>query len=214
VSRVRLAPLRLVAVAVGYAAMQLVLGGPTGPAGRATIDPTASASPQAARKPHTNSPLVSDAGSDRSAVVASATRYLQLLDDPSPQAARSLAALTVSPLQPIALRAQAARASLEHNLATYTFVGGWRLGWRIDELTSGYARVAIWTVGLVAGPREVMAPYWSTTLCTLRRLGSHWRVSAARTVPGPTPPSAAAPASVAEAFARAAASFHRFDDAA
>lgn len=213
-SRLRLPLLMLIAATAGYAGMQLALGGPVEQSGTGSGKPRASATTKPARKPETRSPVVSDNRGGWSPVVATATRYLQLLDDPSLQAAKSLAALTLSPLRPLALRAQAAQASLEHHLATGTFAAGWRLGWRIDELTSGRARVAIWTVGLVAGPREVLAPYWSTTSCTLRRLGSQWRVSAARTVRGPTPPGAAEPASASEAFARAAASFHRFADAA
>jgi hypothetical protein len=207
-------PLMLIAAAAGYGVMQLVLSGTGGRAGMDPVEPRASTSTQPAHTRGTSSPAARTAGSGPLSAVASAMRYLQLLDDPSGQAARSLGALTASPLRPFALRAQAARASLERDLPAGTFAAGWRLGWRIDDLTSGHARVAIWTVGLVAGPDEVLAPYWSTTSCTLRRVGAHWQVSAARTIPGPTPPSAAASPSVAEAFARAAASFHHFNDAA
>jgi hypothetical protein len=69
-------------------------------------------------------------------------------------------------------------------------------------------------MGLVAGSNDVVAPYWSTTVCALRLTDGRWLLSSARTLPGPTPPTPGAPRKSVLAFARAAASFHRFGDAA
>ncbi len=214
-SRPRLIALVLLAVVVGYGAVQLLIGGGHGDTAKPAVTSSTTGTTSGFRDGRS--------GADRPAgaavrprwpvTVAVADRYLQLLDDPSTAAAAALKVVTVAPLRARALGAEAAATSLRRGFPRGTFAGGWRLGWRIEKTAPRRSTVAIWTVGLVAGPGEVIAPYWSTTVCTLRLIGGSWRISSAHTLPGPTPPTPDSPQSAIGRFARAADTFHQFGDA-
>lgn len=148
--------------------------------------------------------------------VATAATYLELLDRTSimPGTGARLDAITLSPLTAQALAAAAAGGELLVRLARWgpAFVRGWRLGYSVESYSPALARVAIWAMGIVQSAREVLAPQYSTTMCTLRWVDGGWRVAAARTVAGPTPRlDGSDPAAVA-AFARSADRFHAFGD--
>lgn len=146
-----------------------------------------------------------------------AALYLQVLDSASRSAAtlRQVRALTVPPLTAQALRAEAVTAALKAKLSQPgpAFIRGWRLGWRLVAFDPRAARIAVWAMGMVQSPREVLAPSYSTTLCTLRWDDGGWRVSAAVTKPGPTPPSDGSDHSAVASFVRAANRFQTFVDA-
>ena len=201
-TRPRLLIALVLAAAAGYAVVQAALG-TSRPApsakGAATTPASSSVGARADRSP--------------SGAVAAASNYLQLLDRASPAASASLRAATLPPLTGPALQAEAAASELKRKLTSGAFVRGWRLGWRVDSYTPSSATVAIWTVGVVAGATEVVAPDWSMTVCTLRWSGARWRVSAAHNVPGPTPPSAGADPAAVSTFARAALAFHPYENA-
>jgi hypothetical protein len=203
----------VVAAVVGYALAQLAFGATHG--APATTQPGArSAHRQLPRPPQASRP---QSPYSRLAAVAAAARYLHALDPAPPSTARQvrLRELTAAPFTAEALRAQASAASLAQQLSRRgpTFMRGWLLGYRLVSYTRARARVAIWTVGLVASPAEVVAPQWSTTVCTLVWADGSWRVSDAQVTSGPTPPSAGAdPAATAE-FARAADPYRSFSDA-
>lgn len=149
--------------------------------------------------------------------MAAAASYLRLLDQASVAAGTlaRLRALTLAPLTAQALRAEAASAALARRISFTgrAFLGGWRLGWQVASYTPATARVAVWTMGMVESAREVVAPDWSTTVCTLRWSAGAWKVSSARASAGPTPPSDGTEPAAVTAFARSASVFHRFDDA-
>ena len=201
-SRPRLLIALVVAAAAGYAVVRAALDG--GPPAR----PAMGAAPAPA-----SSSVGATADRSPGGAVAAASNYLQLLDEASPTADASLRAVTLPPLTAQATQAEAAAVALTRRLSPAAFVRGWRLGWRVDSYQSTSATVALWAVGVVAGPTEVVAPDWSTTVCTLRWSGRRWRLSAARTVPGPTPPTGGADPSAVATFARAAFALHPFQDA-
>ncbi len=94
-----------------------------------------------------------------------------------------------------------------------TFTQGWRLGYRVDAYSPSRARVQIWTMGVMAGAAGVLAPAYSTTTCALRWSDDAWKVAAAQTTPGPTPPPDDSDPGAVTAFASAAARFRPFQDA-
>jgi hypothetical protein len=149
--------------------------------------------------------------------VVAADGYLRALDPATTEGSSlvTLRAITLPRLTSQALRARAAAVTVarEASASGAGFMRGWQLGWRVISYTPPVARVAIWTMGLAAAPNEVVAPDWSTTLCTLRRVGRAWRVQEAATSPGPTPPSDGSDRAAVAAFARAAATFNSFNDA-
>ena len=124
-----------------------------------------------------------------------AASYLRVLDEqPAPtDVDAALRRLTAPQLTTRALQVRASISELGRKLnsAGATFVGGWRLGWRVDSYSSNRAVVSIWTVGAAAGPGDVVAPDWSTTVCTLewaatgveghRRAHKRWAHSSGRT---------------------------------
>jgi len=216
----------LVAVAVlGYVVAQTVLssrGSPPRPAGaRAGLQSPAAAgsSPRLTASrgaPSAASPLGVFAHSEPGAVAAAAD-YLQLLDQASiaPDTLARLRTLTLAPLTAQALAAEAASAALAQRISFTgrAFLGGWRLGWQVASYTPTTARVAVWTMGMVERAGEVVAPDWTTTVCTLRWSAGAWKVSSARASAGPTPPSDGTDPAAVTAFARSASVFHRFADA-
>lgn len=165
--------------------------------------------------PSTVVPLgVSD--SERGAVAAAA-RYLQLLDQASTVATTETAvrAVTVPPLQREALTAEAGGAAVKRRLLAEgpAFIMGWRLGWRTLSYTPTTARIEVWAMGLVESQREVVAPSYSTTVCSLRWTSTGWAVFAATTRPGPTPPPDGSDPAAVASFVSSAAGFRPFGDA-
>jgi hypothetical protein len=148
---------------------------------------------------------------------SAAALYLQVLDDASSSRAisRQLRALSLPPLTAKAVRVEAASAALKAKLSDQgpSFVQGWRLGWRVFSFNPRVARIAVWAMGMVQGPREVLAPDYSTTLCTLRWTGGRWRVFAAATNPGPVPPIDGSNHSAVALFVREANRFRPLTDA-
>lgn len=161
-------------------------------------------------------PGVLVARSERGAAAAAAS-YLQLLEPTAPSAGvvARLRALTVAPLTGEALHAQEVSGALARrlSLAGPAFVRGWQVGWRVDSYSTTSARVAVWTMGLVEAASEVLAPYWSTSVCTLAWSHGSWRVSEARTTPGPTPPPDGIDRAAVASFVRSATVFQAFSDA-
>ena len=149
--------------------------------------------------------------------MAAAASYLRLLDQASiaPGTLARLRALTLAPLTAQALAAEAASAALARRISFTgrAFIGGWRLGWQVASYTPTTARVAVWTMGMVERAGEVVAPDWSTTACTLRWSAGGWKVSAAQTGSGPTPPSDGTDPAAVTAFVHSASVFHPFTDA-
>jgi hypothetical protein len=149
--------------------------------------------------------------------VAAAANYLQLIDGSGPEADRmaGLRAVTTAPFTARALAAVpvVARLRARVSAAGPAVIEGWSLGWRVSSSTSTHAQVQIWTMGIVVGPAAFVAPDWSTTTCTLVWSDGAWRVAAALTAAGPTPPGPDSSRSQATAFARAASRFEAFGDA-
>ncbi len=202
-----------VAAVVGYALAQLAFGATHG--APATTQPrTQPAYRQSPRPPQASPP---QSARSRLAAVAAAASYLHALDPAPPSAARQarLRDLTAAPFTAEALRAQASGAALAEQLWRRgpTFMRGWLLGYRLVSYTRARARVAIWTVGLVASAAEVVAPQWSTTVCTLAWSDGSWRVSGAQVTSGPTPASDSTDPAAAAEFARTAAPYQAFSDA-
>jgi hypothetical protein len=156
----------------------------------------------------------------RSAIgaVDTAVKYLKAFDHPLSHgdAVRFLRGITLAPLTVGADRGLSAVMKLEARLAGNKagFVQGWTLGWRLESASPQVAQVEIWTMGTVVSRVEVLAPYWSTTTCLLRWSHDRWKVAAASSAPGPTPPSRGASAAAIESFVRSASSFHPFADEA
>ena len=149
--------------------------------------------------------------------VAVAARYLEVLDEASRASATSAAlrTLTSPPLTDQALRVEGLSAGLKQRLSQPgpAFIRGWRLGWRVVSFSPRLARIAVWAMGMVQSPHEVLTPNYSTTLCTLRWAGSGWRVFAAVTNPGPVPPVDGSDHSAVASFVREADRFQPFRDA-
>lgn len=218
--------LALVAVALlGYAVAQGVLLSPASAPRAAGAPPRLGSSSAAGHSPHsiasTGAPSAAStrggfAHSERGAVAAAAS-YLRLLDEGSVAAGTlaRLRAMTSPPLTAQALAAEAASAALARRISFTgrAFFGGWRLGWRLDSYTSSTARAAVWTMGMVESAGEVVAPDWSTTVCTLRWSRGVWKVFAAQTSSGPTPPSDGTDRAAVLSFVRSASTFHSFADA-
>jgi hypothetical protein len=160
------------------------------------------------------------ARSERGAVAA-AGNYLTMLSRAlTPGAAfsweRAVRALTVAPLTARALSGSAASATMARRLArsgSSFYLGSWLVGYRVLAYSRSRARVALWSVGVLASAVGVVPPEFSTTTCELRWVDGDWKVSGARVSEGPTPPStAASDASPAVAFALAARRFSSYSD--
>ena len=213
---------------VGYALAQLVLPQPGGSTRTATAS---SASTSAARAPL--SEASGSAGPTRTVdgipegfarspegAVAAASNYLDALEQAlsagSARWGEVARALTVAPLTGQALSAEAAAGAIAHKVAsagTPTFIRGWGLGYRVDSYSPGSARVQVWTAGVMVGGAGVVAPEYSTTVCTLRWLDGDWKLAAAQSTPGPTPPVDGSDPAAVSAFASSATRFEPFSDA-
>lgn len=204
----------LIAVTLaGYVVAQSALGGRRSGTASVTRRPAASTS---TGRIDPMPMAVTGAGSVPTAVLV-ATAYLHLVDGGS-NATQTVAAvrlLTLPPLTGQALQALTAGAAVARRLSAHPPVlrRGWELGWDLESQTGSDAVVAVWTVGIVDSLSEVVPPDFSTTVCWMRWTDDRWKVYAARTVPGPTPPSDPSEPAVAAAFARKALEFHPFDDA-
>jgi hypothetical protein len=219
----RAAGILAVAAVAGYGVVSALVGGaPTSRTSGAPARPSVNAkessgSPRALRRQMRLSTTALVSQRSASGAVAAASSYLALVDDipPTSLAPERLRFLTTPPVTTEALHAQAAAAALAHQLGSQrpAFIRGWRLGWRIDSYRSDEARIALWTVGMVYSAREVLAPYWSTTVCAVAWFGDRWRISAAQTTAGPTPPMDGSDPVAVAAFARAASNFHSFGNA-
>lgn len=221
-----LVALALAGVAVlGYAVAQTALSSPR-------ITPRAAGAPAGSKRSSaagsSSAPKASPAASSTAitqgfvthserGAVAAAVRYLSLLEEASAEAGTlaQLRAVTSSPLTAQALRAEAASAALARRISSTgrAFMGGWRLGWRVASYTPATARVAAWTMGTVESSAAVVAPYWSTTVCSLRWSADGWKVAWAQTSAGPTPPADGTDRAAVVSFVRAATAFHSFTDA-
>jgi hypothetical protein len=206
------------AVLAGYALARLALASGQHAHARARSSrarPAATAKASGARSPATAAARPS-VRSALGAVVA-ATGYLRALEPAPPSASRRglLRALTLPPLTNQALLAQATGATVWQRRSARgpALLRGWTLGYRVDSYTRPRARVTVWTMGLVASATEVVAPQWSSTVCAVRFTDGAWRVAAANTTPGPTPPQDTNNPAAVAGFARAAAAFKPFDAA-
>jgi len=151
------------------------------------------------------------------AAIASAAAYLRLLDSASetPATISELRELTATGFSGQALEAESQSATIARRIAQSgtSFARGWRLGYRLDSYDPASARVSVWSMGTVQSRLEVLAPDFSTTLCTLRWDGQRWRVVAARVTQGPTPPLDGSDPVAVRRFVRAASAFQSFPDA-
>jgi hypothetical protein len=149
--------------------------------------------------------------------VAVAAAYLRALEPESTGGSPRVAVseITSPPLTAQAVRAHSAAAALTERISAggTGFARGWQLGWRLLSANYSRARVAIWAMGIVAAPSAMLAPDWSTTVCTLRWADGGWRVQAASTIAGPTPPVDGSDRPAVVAFARAAQRFEEFTSA-
>jgi hypothetical protein len=210
-TRARTLGIGLIAALAGYALVQATLGGGDSHARELSRTMTRSAAAAGSRLTPVSYGAV--AAPSTTGAVAAATRFLQLLDDSTTGADPALRALTLPPLTAQALRGEATATAFKRRLGPGVFIHGWRLGWAVDSSPPGTATVAIWTVGVVAGTRVISPPVWSTTTCRMRVVDGEWRVAAANTVPGPTPPASRTDWAAAALFAPAADRFHVFGDA-
>jgi hypothetical protein len=215
-SRRLLSALVLVLVALlSYSVVEVVIGhGPGAPDKTRAAQPR----PQAGlTTPFTPAASAREPDDSPQAAVAVAARYLEVLDEASRSRATSsqLRALTLPPLTQQALRVEAVSAALKQRLSDpgAAFVRGWRLGWRVISFTPRHARIGLWAMGTVQSSQEVLPPNYSTTLCALRLTGGGWRVFAAATKPGPTPPADGSDHRAVISFVRQANRFQPFSDA-
>ncbi|MGH2873584.1 MAG: hypothetical protein ACRDL5_14130 [Solirubrobacteraceae bacterium] len=208
------------ALTVGFGLGHLLLGA----SGRSAPTATSIASTQTgstSTRSSESGPAAAEGqgGSVRSPVAAitTAVSYLAALEPATASTGPQVAiqALTSGPLTARALRAQASAALLERRIGAGgpAFMRGWPLGYRILSASGDPVRVAIWTMGLVASHTELVSPQWSTTTCTLGWRHGHWRVLAASTASGPTPPAAGSSRAAVDAFVAAASAFRDFGDA-
>jgi hypothetical protein len=208
------------AALAGYLLATTILAGHTTTSARTSLG-TSPAHPS--RHSTTTPPAPTPAASSQSpsahtpfGAVMAADTYLRAL---SPGQADSLIAtlkaITLPPLTAQALQAQSTASALARRASASGpgFMRGWQLGWRIESYAPTLSRVAIWTMGLAAAPSEVVPPDWSTTLCMLQWSHGSWRVKAASTSPGPTPPPDGSDQPAVAAFARHASGFRGFSDA-
>lgn len=214
---------------LGFAAVRIALGGGSTrvPAAAITTGAPAPSPAPVALEPGSLAGATRTVGGipegfahSRRGAAAAAANYLAALEQALPAGAASwssaVRALTVAPLTAQALDARGASTAIAARIAASAgpaFIRGWRLGYRIDSYTPSRARVAVWTVGLVASVAQVVPAEYSSTECTLRWLSGDWKVARARTTPGPTPPADASDAAAVEAFARAALAFRSYGDA-
>jgi hypothetical protein len=238
VSRVRAVLLAVAAVLLGYLLAHTLAGG-----GRHTDRTSSAAARARARAdtsvgiaPRTATARTSTPGpgpwrvlggvplgfarSERGAVAA-AGNYLTVLSRAlTPGAAfwweRAVRALTLAPLTARALSGSAASATIARRLqrsGSSFYLGSWLLGYRVLAYSRSRARVALWSVGMLASAAGVVPPAFSTTTCELRWASGDWKVSGARVSDGPTPPSSAASgAAPVAAFAVAARRFSPYSD--
>lgn len=158
------------------------------------------------------------ADTERGAVAAAGSYLTVLARAISPTAGwswtQAIRTLTVEPLTARALAAaktnQATRQRLA--LAGRSFVGSWLLGYRVSSYARARARVAVWNMGLLASPADVVAPYYSTATCTLQWIDGDWKIASVETSAGPTPPSTPGPGQTA-AFINSAGRFIPYRDA-
>lgn len=204
------------AAVLGYVVVELAVGAG---ASRHMSPETASQSARPSRIRTSGRRVVETPIGERSpqGAVVSAAAYLGLLDAASetPQTVSRLRAATAPSFAGRALQAESEAVALSQRLARSgpAFVRGWRLGYRVDAYSPGIARVAVWAMGMVQSRLEVLSPQFSTTLCTLRWIEGGWRVVAARTNPGPTPPPDGSDPSAVSAFVRKANGYEAFGDA-
>jgi len=218
-SRLRLLSIgaALGAALLGYGLVHLALGSANAPSAQTTAPGTVTVPTPALSTLVIRAAKPDPATGSRQAAVLAAVSYLRALEPASATPARRsrVRALTVGPLTELALRAQAAGAAVWRKLSAHgpAVARGWALGYRVGAYDVARARVTIWTVGLVASAIETVAPTWSETTCSLVRRDGAWRVAAARTTPGPTPPIATTSPRAVAGFARAAQTLQALGDA-
>ena len=147
----------------------------------------------------------------RAGAVQAATRYLAELSaagvSGSGRARRVVEAATTGSLQAKLLKALpgvagAIQARLTGSRSADVFAG-WPLGFRVERFAASQAMVALWHLDVGASSAlELMTAQYTTTTYSLRWINGMWRVYAVSSVPGPTPPSASAPAVEVDQFAR------------
>jgi hypothetical protein len=143
--------------------------------------------------------------------VHSATRYLSELSEAAvanDHVARQIVnAITTGSLRATLERSLPATATaIEERLRgsrSATVFDGWPLGFRVESFDSSRAMVAIWHLDVGASSAlGLMTTQYTTTTYELRWIERSWRIAAAESVAGPTPPPASAPAAEVDEFAR------------
>jgi hypothetical protein len=135
------------------------------------------------------------------AVLASAT-----IDGPS-RAHSVVAAVATGPLateldREFAVASDRIARRLRRSGAARLFAG-WPLGFRVIHFARSHATVAIWHLDIGASSAlGLMDTQYTTTTYALRWVGGRWRVAAASSIAGPTPPPATAPPAEVNEFAR------------
>lgn len=215
-SRRLLYALVLVLVALlSYTVVEAVTG--PGPSGSREARPPRSRPQAGLATSSTPTTSAQEPDDSRRGAVVVAARYLEALDEASrsPATSRQLRALTLPPLTERALRVEAVSAALKQRLTKPgpAFIRGWRLGWRVVSFRPRLARIALWAMGTVQSSQEVLTPNYSTTFCAMRLTDGGWRVFAAATKPGPTPPVDGSDHPAIASFVREANQFQPFGDA-
>lgn len=214
-SRLLFALVLALAALLSYGVAEALIG--QGPSAPKETSPGQSWTTAGTQHPSVPATSVQASGDSPHGAVAVAARYLAVLDEASltPATSAALRALTLPPLTEQALRVEAVSAAVKERLSDpgLAFIRGWRLGSRVAFFSARLARVAVWAMGIVQSPEEVLSADYSTTLCSLRWTATGWRVFGAATKPGPTPPIDGTDHSAVASFAREASRFQPFSDA-
>jgi hypothetical protein len=128
------------------------------------------------------------------------------------RAERTVDSIAMGPLRTRLARALPAvagqlRARIKKARAPAAF-DGWPLGYRLISFGRGRAMVAVWHLDVASSSAlQLQSVDYATTTYRLRFFASAWRIEAATTRSGPTPPTAGASPGQLNSFARAASSF-------
>lgn len=152
--------------------------------------------------------------------VGAATRALVAIGQAvsaSPARGRAMIAAVAS--GPLAARLERELPALARGLANRlhragasAFLAGWPLGYRVRSLSRNSASVAIWHLDVSASAALGLAGVqYRTTTYALRWTSAGWRVTAASSTAGPTPPTATAAVAL-DGFVRQAAAFSLYRD--
>ena len=151
--------------------------------------------------------------------VHSATRYLSQLSEAA-VANGHVARQIVNAVTTGSLRAELERSlpatatAIEKRLRgsrSATVFEGWPLGFRVESFEPSRATVAIWHLDVGASSAlGLMTTQYTTTTYELRWIENSWRIAAAESVAGPTPPPPSAPSAEVDEFARETRALARY----